>query len=98
MMIKRGLALGLSGGLLLVTLALPCLRAAETDAQELIQKQEQQRAIQAETERMVRQMETMIRVMQFYQLDRDEEKRMLADAAGVLSKLSQKQMSDVINE
>src|SRR4051812_10792090 len=69
---------------------------AEEATQELIQKQEQQRQIQLETERTVRQMQAMIRVMQFYKLDKAGEQKLLDEAATALSGLSQNQMKDVI--
>src|SRR5262249_49512726 len=66
--------------------------------QELIQQQEKQRLIQAETERTVRQMEAMIRVMQFYKLDKEGEQKLLQEAATTLSGLSQNQMRQVIEQ
>src|SRR6267142_5786428 len=75
------------------------LRADEPDPnnqQELLLQQERQKQIQAETDYVVRRMGTMLRVLDFYQLDKASEKKMLEEMVGVLGGLSKAQMTDVI--
>ncbi len=74
---------------------IPSYRADEA-TDELIRQQEQQKHIQADTDRMVRQMQTTMRVLQYYKLDKTQEKDLLAESAKTLSKLSANQMKDVI--
>ena len=57
------------------------LRADEVDnQQELLLQQERQKQIQAETDYIVRRMGTMLRVLDFYQLDKASEKKMVEEA------------------
>ena len=75
------------------------LRADEPDQQtqqDLLLQQDRQKQIQAETDYVVRRMGTMLRVLDFYQLDKAAEKKMLEDVAGVLGGLSKTQMREVI--
>ena len=53
--------------------------------------------IKADTDRIVLRMGTMIRVLQYCQLDKSAEKLMLEEMYGLLSKLSKEQMTVVIN-
>src|SRR5439155_22991140 len=87
---------GCLGMAVLVLTALAPARGAEEATQELIRQQEQQKQIQADTERMVRQMQTTIRVLQYYKLDKTQEKELLNEAVDTLSKLSANQMQEVI--
>jgi Domain of unknown function (DUF4175) len=85
--------------LLLTFAASLSLRADEPDPsnqQELLLQQERQKQIQAETDYVVRRMGTMLRVLDFYQLDKTSEKKMLEDLSGVLGGLSKTQMTEVI--
>lgn len=62
----------------------------ETDASR------RQEAIKAETEQLVRRVGTMLRVLEFYRVDRTEEKKLLEEVAGTLNGLSREQMAEVI--
>jgi hypothetical protein len=84
----------LSAALALGLLLCPALQAA-TEA-ELREQQERQRLIQADTDHIVRRMSTMLRVMQFYGIDKSGEKKMLEEMATTLSGLSKQQMAEVI--
>src|SRR5262245_31309772 len=68
---------------------------ADSDA-DLEQQKERQKHIQAETDQVVRRMGTMLRVLEYYEIDQATEKKMLEDMAGILAGLSKNQMSDVI--
>src|SRR3954453_9995736 len=57
---------------------------------------ERQREIQAETDRLVRRVSTMLRVMEYHQLDKSAEKQMLDQITTTLAGLSREQMSAVI--
>jgi hypothetical protein len=85
------------GGLAaLVLLLVLQLVSADDGGQDVLQQQERQRQIQADTDRMVRQMETTLRVLQFYKMTAGPEKDLLAEAATTLSSLSQHQMNEVL--
>src|SRR4051794_39386045 len=77
-------------------LALGAVRAAE-DAADLVQQRDQQQAIKQETEKLVRQLETPLRVLQYYQLDKGAEKELLNEAVQVLAGLSKNQMNEVLS-
>src|SRR5262249_49624545 len=64
--------------------------------QELLLQQEKQKQIQAETDYLVRRMATMLRVLEFYQVDKAQEKKLMEEMVGVLSGLSKNQMKEVI--
>src|SRR5262245_6721770 len=70
--------------------------ARAEDPADLIQQRELQKQIQADTDKTVRQLETTLRVLQYYQLDKGAEKELLAEAASTLKKLSRNQMTEVI--
>src|SRR5262245_6521186 len=79
--------------------AFTSLRGDEPDPrtqQELLLQQERQKQIQADTDYVVRRMGTMLRVLDYYQLDKAAEKKMLEEMAGVLGGLSKTQMREVI--
>jgi len=65
---------------------------------DLLYRQEQQRQIQAETERMVRRIGAMLRVMEYYQLDKSAERDILREVATTLAGLSHEQMTAVIGK
>ena len=86
--------------LLLAVVANLSVRADEPDPQnqqDLLLQQDRQKQIQAETDYVVRRMGTMLRVLDFYQLDKAAEKKMLEEMVGVLGGLSKTQMRDVID-
>src|SRR5271155_5704120 len=87
----RGLMLLTAGGFCFVSLAF-----ADAVKDPGVQ-QDKQKQIQADTDRMVRRMETMVRVLVYNQLDKATETKMLEEVAGTLSGLSKQQMTDVIN-
>src|SRR4051794_35957668 len=67
------------------------------DAEEdLALQQERQKQIQAETDSMVRRLGTMLRVLEYYQVDKAGERKMLEEMTGVLTGLSKNQMNEVI--
>lgn len=69
-------------------------RAAETT--ELATQEERQKQIKAETDRLVRRVETMIRLLEYNRLDKSAEKQLLDQVAGTLSGLSREQMLRLI--
>src|SRR5436309_1395998 len=82
---------------LTVGLALTAAARAQTDtAQELLQQQEKQRQIQADTDQVVRRLTTMMRVMQFYRADKEAQAEVLGEVKTTLAGLSKNQMADVI--
>lgn len=64
--------------------------------EELALQQERQKQIKADTESMVRRLGTMLRVLDYYQIDKAGERKMLEEMSGVLSGLSKNQMNEVI--
>src|SRR5262245_58469295 len=70
---------------------------AETDA-EILRQQDKQKQVQAETDFVVRRVGTMLRVMDFYQIDKADEKKVLEEVVGTLAGLSREQMNDVIKK
>src|SRR6266704_6944260 len=102
--VSRGVSHMLSARHCAYALLLSCaasvsLRADEPDQsnqQELLLQQDRQKQIQAETDYVVRRMGTMLRVLDFYQIDKAFEKKMLEDMVGVLGGLSKTQMTEVI--
>ncbi|MBX7103065.1 MAG: hypothetical protein K1X57_03240 [Gemmataceae bacterium] len=77
-------------------LGLPlCVSAADSD---LPAARDRQAAVQADTEQLARRVGTMLRVMEHYKLDAGGEKKLLEEAAGTLGGLSQKQMTEVLNQ
>jgi hypothetical protein len=59
-------------------------------------QQVKQKQVQADTEHMVRRVRTMLRVLDYYQLDKRSEKQLLDDVASTLAGLSKEQMNEVI--
>ncbi|HWG43902.1 MAG TPA: DUF4175 family protein [Gemmataceae bacterium] len=91
--------IGMVSGVLLALLGLslfgPALRAAEA-VPDLTTQEERQKQIQAETDRLVRRMETMIRVLQYNRLDKLAEKQLIDQVASTLNGLSREQMTHLI--
>jgi hypothetical protein len=67
------------------------LRAADLATQE-----ERQKQIKFETDRLVRRVETMIRLLEYNRLDKSAEKQLLDQVAGTLNGLSREQMLRLI--
>jgi hypothetical protein len=65
-------------------------------AADLATQEERQRQIKAETDRLVRRVETMIRLLEYNRLDKSAEKQLLDQVAGTLSGLSREQMLRLI--
>jgi hypothetical protein len=63
---------------------------------DLTHKQEQQKLVQADTDQTVRRVSTMLRVLDYYQLDKRGERQLLDEVAGTLAGLSRAQMNEVI--
>ncbi len=58
----------------------------------------QQKQTQAETIRMARRLEGMLRVLSYHQVDASIEQKIMDEAAGVLKGLSQKQMKEIFEQ
>src|SRR5687768_10711988 len=65
------------------------------DDRELADQKDKQKQIQSDTDRLVRRIETMIRVYEYNRLD-SSNKELLEQVAGVLSGLSKEQMAALI--
>src|SRR6516162_3761070 len=65
-------------------------------ATEATSQQDKQKQVQAETERTVRRMNTMVRLLVYNQLDKASETKLLEEVAIALSSLSREQMNDII--
>jgi len=70
---------------------------ASTPVADLAEQKEKQKQIQAETDRLIHRIETMILVLEYNRLDKTAEKRMLDEVGKVLSELSQEQMSALVS-
>jgi hypothetical protein len=64
---------------------------------ELRRQQDKQRQVQAETDHVVRRIITILRVMQFYEVE-SPEKKIMEEMSDTLAKLSKNQMEDVIRQ
>ena len=67
------------------------------DDDEIRTQQDKQRAVQAETDHVVKRITTMMRVMQFYNLE-SPEKKVMEEMGATLANLSKTQMVDVIKQ
>ena len=90
---------GMANGVLLALVGLSCCGAARAaePAPDLGGQEERQKLIRAETDRLVRRVQTMIRVLEYNRLDRSAEKEMLDQVAGTLAGLSREQMVRLID-
>src|SRR5215472_8909329 len=79
-----------------LSLSGPAPRAAEAAA-DLATQEERQKQIKGETDRLVRRVETMIRLLEYNRLDKTAEKQLLDQVAGTLSGLSREQMMRLID-
>jgi hypothetical protein len=82
----------LSGGMLA---ALPS-RAQDSQPVHLAQQQEQQKKVQADTERLVCRLATALRLLEYYHLEKVKEEQLLAELAQTLHGLSRQQMQEVL--
>jgi hypothetical protein len=69
---------------------------ADSSPQGLTQQRDKQKDVRSDTDHVVRRTGTMLRVLDYYKLDRSAEKRLLDEVAGTLAGLSKEQMADVI--
>src|SRR2546421_13111358 len=81
---------------LVLALGLFSATARADTAEDIALQQERQKQIQADTDHMVRRVATMLRVLEYYQLDQNAERKLLHEVAVTLSGLSRKQMNDVL--
>jgi hypothetical protein len=70
--------------------------ARKATADDLADQKERQKQIQAETDRLVRRIETMIRVLEYNRLDESGGKDKLQSVRGILDGLSKEQMTALI--
>src|SRR6266849_1355560 len=71
------------------------LARGENEADLSVPKERQQQ-IQAETDQFVKKIGTMLRVLEYYQVDKAAEQKMLKEVAVALAGLSRDQMTQVI--
>src|SRR5262249_14412606 len=71
--------------------------AIASNQDELRGQQEKQRQVQAETDHVVRSITTMLRLMQFYEVE-SPAKKIMEEMSDTLAKLSNNQMADVIRQ
>lgn len=67
-------------------------------ADDVISQKERQREAQAETDFTVRRLQTLMRVLEFYQANKSAQKLAMQEMAAVLDGLSKEQMSQVIQQ
>src|SRR5262245_54718991 len=67
-----------------------------TAAAELAEQKDRQKQVQAETDRLVRRIETMIRVMEYNRLDQTAQKQLFDEVGKTLAGLSKEQMTAVL--
>ncbi|MBV9122823.1 MAG: hypothetical protein JO112_05670, partial [Planctomycetes bacterium] len=72
----------------------PAWGAAPT--QDLTRRQGQQKQVRETTDHLVRRVSTMLRVLDYYQLDRTAQGKLLDEVASTLSGLSKEQMQEVL--
>jgi hypothetical protein len=65
-------------------------------AEDFTSKQDQQKQVREDTDRLVRRLGTMVRVLEYYQLDAAGQKTMLAEVAATLNGLSRDQMAEIM--
>ncbi len=70
--------------------------AAPIDDQQLTLQRERQQQVQADTDALVRRLGTMLRVLDYYQIDKGGERKLIDEMAGILAGLSRRQMNEVI--
>ena len=70
--------------------------AAPIDEQQLAIQRERQQQVQADTDALVRRLGTMLRVLDYYQIDKGGERKLIDEMAGILSGLSRRQMNEVM--
>ena len=77
-------------------LCLATLSTADSAKDSPAVQQEKQKLVQAETDKTVRRMNTMIRLLAYNQLDKASETRLLEEVAQTLAGLSKDQMNDIL--
>src|SRR4051794_16503722 len=63
---------------------------------EIADQKEKQRQIQAETDRLVRQIQTMVRVLEYSKIDKTSERDLLEEMGKTLAGLSRDQMTALL--
>src|SRR5437764_1389083 len=95
MIFLGGIAMRHLDGLLLGLVALAGWRLP-AQAADLADQKDRQKQIKAEPDRLVRRIETMVRVLEYNRLTRSAEKKLHDDAPGTLAGLSKEQMTALI--
>jgi len=67
------------------------------EQEDLEQARDEQKKIQADTDMVVKRVNTMLRVLKFYGADKGQENQMLEEVAATLAGLSREQMAEVID-
>src|SRR5437588_3703426 len=88
--IYYGLAAAVVAGFLLQAVR------ADPDKQDLARQRDKQKDVRSDTDHVTRRTSTMLRVLDYYKLDRSAEKRLLDEVASTLAGLSKEQMAEVI--
>jgi hypothetical protein len=97
-MVRRSCGAGLAAGLFVVCLTGPVFtaRAQVQVAADLTSQRDKQKQIQAQTDQTVRRVGTMLRVLEYYELDKSAQKELLTEVASSLEGLSREQMAEII--
>ena len=69
---------------------------ADPEKQELSRQRDKQKDVRSDTDHVVRRTGTMLRVLDYYKLDKSAERRLLDEVAATLAGLSKEQMAEVI--
>lgn len=85
-----------AAGCLLMVVGWGLTVRGDDSPQDLARKQDREKQVQADTDHLVRRARTMLRVLDYYQLEKGAERRLLSEVAGVLRGLSRQQMNEVI--
>src|SRR5262249_28767469 len=89
--VRMGRLVAASAGILFLV----SLSVADS-AKDTTSQQDKQKQVQADTERTVRRMNTMIRLLTYNQLDKESESKVLDEVAQTLAGLSREQMTDIL--
>jgi hypothetical protein len=93
-MLRRTLVAGLFAVLLAGTAS--TARAQVEASADLTSRREKQKQVQAQTDQIVRRIGTMLRVLEYYELDKGAQKELLAEVATTLDGLSREQMTEIV--
>jgi len=77
-----------------LTICIPVFAQEATQTKQFIEKQ---KAVAGQTERTIRRMETLLSVLQYYQLNQSEETKLIQEATEVLGGLRKEDMAAVIH-